>query len=114
MLRGFGANKVLEVGQTGGLLQTLSAQKIDILLCDARLPPYGGLVLTRTIRRNADNVNRTMPILLMSSDTREVAIKSARDAGANMRVSALQGSIATLPNPATHCPHERRPSRGTV
>ena len=87
MLRGFGANKVLEVGQTTGLLQTLSSQKIDILLCDARLPPHGGLVLTRTIRRNADNVNRTMPILLMSSDTRETTIKSARDAGANMVIA---------------------------
>jgi CheY-like chemotaxis protein len=87
MLRGFGANKVLEVGQTTGLLQTLSSQKIDILLCDVRLPPHGGLVLTRTIRRNADNVNRTMPILLMSNDTRETTIKSARDAGANMVIA---------------------------
>jgi CheY-like chemotaxis protein len=87
MLRGFGANKVLEIGQTRGLLQTLSAQKIDILLCDARLPPHGGLVLTRTVRRNAGNVNRTMPILIMSSDTREVTIRSARDAGANMVIA---------------------------
>jgi two-component system, chemotaxis family, chemotaxis protein CheY len=87
MLRGFGANKVLEVSHTTQLLQTLSAQKIDILLCDARLPPHGGLVLTRTIRRNADNVNRTMPILLMSSDTRETTIRSARDAGANMVIA---------------------------
>ena len=87
MLRGFGANKVLEVGHTTGLLQTLSSQKVDMLLCDVRLPPHGGLVLTRTIRRNADNVNRTMPILLMSSDTREMTIKSARDAGANMVIA---------------------------
>lgn len=87
MLRGFGANKILEVGQTTSLLQTLSAQKVDILLCDARLPPHGGLVLTRTIRRNAGNINRTMPILLMSSDTREATIKSARDAGANMVIA---------------------------
>ena len=87
MLRGFGANKVLEVGQTTGAAADAVAQKIDILLCDARLPPHGGLVLTRTIRRNADNVNRTMPILLMSSDTRETTIKSARDAGANMVIA---------------------------
>ena len=87
MLRGFGANKVLEVEQTMGLFQALTGQKIDILLCDTRLPPHGGLVLTRTIRRNADNENRTMPILLMSSDTRETTIKSARDAGANMVVA---------------------------
>ncbi len=87
ILRGFGANKVLEVENSLGLFQALSGQKIDILLCDTRLPPHGGLKLTRTIRRNADNENRTLPILLMASDTSETTIKNARDAGANMVVA---------------------------
>jgi CheY-like chemotaxis protein len=87
MLRGFGANKILEVENSTGLFQALTGQKIDILLCDARLPPHGGLMLTRTIRRNADNENRTLPILLMSSDTSETIVKQARDAGANMVVA---------------------------
>jgi CheY-like chemotaxis protein len=87
MLRGFGANKVLEVEHSTGLFQALSSQKIDILLCDMRLPPHGGLKLTRTIRRNADNENRTIPILLMSSDTSETTIKNSRDAGANIVVA---------------------------
>jgi two-component system chemotaxis response regulator CheY len=87
MLRGFGANKVLEVEHSTGLFQALSGQKIDILLCDMRLPPHGGLKLTRTIRRNADNENRTIPILLMSSETSESTIKNSRDAGANIVVA---------------------------
>jgi CheY-like chemotaxis protein len=87
ILRGFGANKVLEVEQALSLFQVLSGQKIDILLCDTRLPPHGGLMLTRTIRRNAQNENRTIPILLMTSDTGETTIKNARDAGANMVVA---------------------------
>ncbi|HJX09393.1 MAG TPA: response regulator [Candidatus Binatia bacterium] len=87
ILRGFGANKVLEVEQTLSLFQVLSGQKIDILLCDTRLPPHGGLMLTRTIRRNSNNENRTIPILLMSSDTGESTIKNARDAGANIVVA---------------------------
>jgi CheY-like chemotaxis protein len=87
MLRGFGANKVMDVRDTPGLLQILSGQKIDILLCDAGLPPHGGFSLTRAIRRNAENENRTMPILIMTSDTREKPIKLARDAGANMVIS---------------------------
>jgi CheY-like chemotaxis protein len=87
ILRGFGANKVLEVEQALSLFQVLSGQKIDILLCDTRLPPHGGLMLTRTIRRNANNENRTIPILLMSSDTGESTIKNARDAGANIVVA---------------------------
>lgn len=87
ILRGFGTNKVLEVRNSIDVLQTLSAQKIDILLCDSRLPPHGGLSLTRAIRRKVDNENRMMPILIMTSDTRESTIKSARDAGANMVVA---------------------------
>ena len=87
ILRAFGANKVLEVDQALSLFQVLTSQKIDILLCDTRLPPHGGLMLTRSIRRNANNENRTIPILLMSTDTSEGTIKNARDAGANMVVA---------------------------
>jgi two-component system, chemotaxis family, chemotaxis protein CheY len=71
MLRGFGANKVHEVRNAVDAIQTLSSQRIDILLCDSRLPPRGGLALTLALRRKVDNKNRTVPILLMSSDARE-------------------------------------------
>jgi CheY-like chemotaxis protein len=84
MLRGFGANKVMEVDNSLNLFQALSGQKIDILLCDARLGPHSGLDVMRTIRRNSQNQNRTMPIMLLSSDTNEMTVKHARDAGANM------------------------------
>lgn len=87
MLRSFGANKVMEVRNSLGVVQALTGQKVDVLLCDARLPPHGGLKLTHAIRRNSHNENRTVPILLMSSDTREKTIKNARDAGANMVVA---------------------------
>ncbi len=87
MLRGFGANKIMECRTSIELLQTLTDQKIDVLLCDANLPPLGGLTVTQMIRRKVDNENRTIPILLMSSDTRETAVKQARDAGANMVIA---------------------------
>jgi two-component system chemotaxis response regulator CheY len=87
MLRGFGATKILQVRDSLAVLQALSNQKFDALLCDAWLPPHGGLKLTHAIRRKVDNENRMIPILVMSSDTRETAIKSARDAGANMVIA---------------------------
>jgi two-component system chemotaxis response regulator CheY len=87
ILRGFGTNKVLEVRNSVTVLQALSAQKIDILLLDRQLPPHGGLSLTRAIRRKVDNENRTIPILIMSADTRETTVKQARDAGANMVIA---------------------------
>lgn len=87
MLRGFGATKVFEVRNSTDALRALSEQKIDLLLCDSRLPPHGGLELTRNLRRNVQNENRTVPVLVMTSDTRETTIKSARDAGANMVIA---------------------------
>src|SRR5499427_4019124 len=87
ILRGFGANKLLEVRHSFGVLETLVGQRVDIMLIDSRLPPHGGLSLTRAIRRNTENENRTMPILIMSSDTREATVKNARDVGANMVVA---------------------------
>ena len=87
ILRGFGANNVLEVENTLALLKTLSERKIDILLCDERFPPHGGLALTRAIRRNKMNENRTIPILLMTGDARESTIAQSRDVGANMVIA---------------------------
>lgn len=87
MLRGFGSNKVLDVRNSNGVLQTLTGQKIDILICDIQLPPHGGLSLTRAIRGKSDNEHRTIPILMMSSDSRESTIKRVRDTGANMVIA---------------------------
>ena len=87
MLRGFGATKVLDTRTSVGVMRTLSTQKVDILLCDARLPPHGGLSLTQTIRNNTSNENRTVPILVMCSNTNASTVKNARDAGANMVIA---------------------------
>jgi CheY-like chemotaxis protein len=120
MLRGFGANKVLEVRSAVDVVQTLSSQKIDILLCDSRLPPRGGLALTYALRRKVDNENRTVPILLMSSDSRESTIKRARDAGANMVIAKPMSPmslydrlawIAFNPRPFVDAPNYFGPDR---
>jgi CheY-like chemotaxis protein len=120
MLRGFGANKILEAEQSTGLFQALSSQKIGILLCDLQLPPHGGLALTRTIRGNADNENRTLPILLMTSNTSEKIVKNARDSGANMVVAKPMspnslydrlGWIAFHPRPFVDTPNYFGPDR---
>jgi two-component system chemotaxis response regulator CheY len=86
MLRGFGANRILEAGDAAGVLSALMQQKIDILILDAKLPPQDGLAVTQAIRRNTDNENRTLPILIMTSDAQQSTVKEARDSGANMVV----------------------------
>ena len=87
ILRAFGANKAVDIRSSTDAIKILTEQKIDILLCDGLLPPHGGLKLTQAIRRNVSNPNRTVPILIMTSDTRESTVRGARDAGANMVVA---------------------------
>jgi CheY-like chemotaxis protein len=86
MLRGFGANRILEAADAADVLSALIQQKIDILILDSNLPPQNGLAVTHAIRRNPDNENRTLPILIMTSDAQQSTVKEARDAGASMVV----------------------------
>jgi len=87
LLRSFGATSVIEARNSLDSIQILNGQKVDIVLCDDKLPPHGGLQVTHAIRRKADNENRTAPILIMAGDTRESMIKIARDSGANMVIA---------------------------
>jgi CheY-like chemotaxis protein len=120
ILRSFGANKVMEVEHSMDLIRILSSQKVDILLLDTQIHPHNWLKLTEMIRRNATNENRTVPILLMSGDTSERVVKSARDAGANIIVAKLMSPnilydrlcwIAFNPRPFVDSPNYFGPDR---
>lgn len=87
ILRGFGATKVIQVETSLELFEALSLHRVDLLICDTRFPPKGGLAITRNIRTNINSENRTLPILLMSGDPSRAAVKEARDAGANMVIA---------------------------
>jgi len=84
ILRGFGATRVLEARDAEDARKLLVQHKIDLMLCDHKLPPSGGLEFTRWIRSDPLNEFRTIPILLMTTDTRSTIVASARDCGANM------------------------------
>jgi len=95
IFRGFGVGRVIEVRTASDAIQVLIDQKIDLLLCEPKLPTAGGLAFIRSIRRNHENPCRTIPILVITGDTRTSVIKEARDSGANM-VVAKPMSPATL------------------
>jgi CheY-like chemotaxis protein len=84
MLRGFGATKILEARNADEASKTLMQHKVDLLLCDQKLPPSGGLQFTKWIRSDANHEFRTIPVLIMTTDTRSTIISEARDSGANM------------------------------
>lgn len=87
ILRSFGASKLVEARNADDVSKALAEQRIDLLLCDVRLPPIGGINLTRQLRQDDSNPFRTIPILILSDDTRVSTINNARDFGANMVVA---------------------------
>lgn len=97
ILRSFGATKIYEARNALDVSRTLVEQRIDFLLCDSMLPPDGGLTLTHTIRKSISSEYRTIPILILTSDTRLNTITAARDVGANM-VVAKPVSVSSLYN----------------
>lgn len=84
MLKGFGADKIVQSRDCGTAIEALASSKIDVMLCDALFPPGGGLGFVRGLRGDAKAAYRKIPILFMTSDGRVSTTKEARDAGANM------------------------------
>jgi CheY-like chemotaxis protein len=87
MLKGFGADKIVQTRDWSGAIEALGTNKIDVLLCDYALPPDGGVKFVRGLRTDESAPYRKIPILFMTSDARISTIKAARDAGANMVIT---------------------------
>lgn len=87
VLRAFGSKSIIEVEDVDSLMKALNEQRVDLLLCDAALPPMNGFEATLKIRQSVNCLFRTIPILLMAGDTRESQVRKARDSGANMVIA---------------------------
>lgn len=84
MLKGFGADKIVQTRDWGSAVEALTIAKVDVMICDSLLPPGGGIRFVRGLRTDSTAPYRKIPILFMTSDGRISMIKAARDAGANM------------------------------
>jgi CheY-like chemotaxis protein len=86
ILRGFGCNRVTDVRTAKSTMRVLLEQKVDMLICDPQLPPYGGLPFIKSMRQDPENPFRSLPVLVVTGDTRASKINEARDSGANLVV----------------------------
>jgi CheY-like chemotaxis protein len=84
MLKGFGADKIVQTRDWPSAIEALATSQVDVLLCDSMLPPGGGIRFVRGLRTDVEAHYRKIPILFMTNDGRVSTIRAARDAGANM------------------------------
>jgi two-component system, chemotaxis family, chemotaxis protein CheY len=87
ILRGFGAHRIIEARTAMDAIQALNDQKIDMMMVEPSLENGKGLAFIRSMRQDANNPFRTIPILVVTGDTRPSVIKAARDCGANMVIA---------------------------
>ena len=87
MLKGFGADKIIQARDAQAATESLETMKIDVMLCDFLLPANGGMAFVRSVRLDTNASYRKIPTLFMTSDTRVSIVKAARDAGANMIIT---------------------------
>lgn len=99
---------VAEAITSDAALALLRARKFDAVILDDVLAPMDGIALTRTLRTSADNLNRDIPIIMMSASPEASRIVEARDAGiteflrkpfAAQHVATRLQSILTAPRP---------------
>lgn len=62
-------------------LEKLPTEKIDLLITDLNMPNIDGLRLIRTIRQN--DLYKNLPIIILSSLSKDEDIQQGLDAGAN-------------------------------
>lgn len=87
ILRGFGANRIIEARTAADAIQSLNDQKIDMMMVEPNLEGGKGLSFIRAIRQDPNNPFRAIPILVVTGDTRPSVIKAARDCGAHMVIA---------------------------
>ena len=61
MLSGFGAKRLMRVGEVETVLAVMDREQVDLLVCDGDLGGGEGLALVRRIRRTAVGDNRYVP-----------------------------------------------------
>jgi len=106
MLRHLRVHAVEEVQSSNAALASLTNRKFGVILLDDLLGPTDSVELIRALRANENGLNRTTPVVMMSSAPDAARILAARDAGvteflrkpfAALHVEARLNSIFAAP-----------------
>lgn len=83
MLRGFGVSHVREAKSVPGAIDLIYSEEFDVVILDFFLGELDGADFAWVVRRDANCVNREVPILLITSMPDHHKVLKVRDAGIN-------------------------------
>ncbi len=90
-----GVKDVMEAGDGEAAFEEMKSIRPDLVLCDMKMTPMGGLEFVRQLRADADNKNRFVPVIMITAYAELDTVADARDSGVN-EFMAKPISAATL------------------
>ena len=86
IVAGFGARNLLKCTSAKEARDILSKTTVDLLLTDNHMPGEDGYSLVRWLRTEAPEMNRYVPVLVVTGHIRKSDVFRSRDSGANFVV----------------------------
>jgi CheY-like chemotaxis protein len=120
VLFSLGARDVADATDGQAAFEVMKSFKPNLVLCDLRMSPMGGLQFVRTLRGDAENPNRLVPVIMITAYADLATVAEARDVGVTefmakpLSAAALEKRIArvlTDPRPYVEAPHFVGPDR---
>ncbi len=76
-----GVKDVVEAGDGAAALEELKTSRADLVLCDMRMEPMGGLEFVKRLRSDPENPYRLVPVIMITAYAELETVANARDAG---------------------------------
>ena len=76
-----GVKDVMEASDGSAALDELKATCADLVLCDMKMEPLGGLAFVKRLRADPNNPCRFVPVIMITAYAELKAVADARDAG---------------------------------
>ncbi len=76
-----GVKDVVEASDGSTALEELKATRADLVLCDMKMEPMGGLEFVKRLRSDPDNPCRFVPVIMITAYAELKTVATARDAG---------------------------------
>ena len=83
LLNSLGLSRVAFLDNTGKALQSLRREQFDIVFCDEEAGPLSPTEFIKSLRRDLETCDVTIPVILISAGASRRQIVAARDSGAN-------------------------------
>ena len=81
ILFALGVKDVAEASDGKHAMDELDSSRPDLILCDFKMEPMGGMEFIRQFRANADNPYRLVPIIMITAYAELETVANARDSG---------------------------------